>query len=43
MPYRHKDGSWRWFEYTAKNLLGDPGVQGIVVNARDIHERERSR
>jgi len=42
MTYRYKDGSWRWFEYTAKNLLGDPGVQGIVVNARDIHERKNA-
>jgi two-component system, sensor histidine kinase and response regulator len=38
--YRHKDGSWMWFEYTGKNLLDDPGVHAIVVNARDIHERK---
>jgi two-component system, sensor histidine kinase and response regulator len=38
--YRHEDGSWMWFEYTGKNLLDDPGVHAIVVNARDIHERK---
>lgn len=33
---RHRDGSWRLWEVKAKNLLGDPIVQGIVINARDI-------
>ena len=36
---RHADGSWRWLEATAKNLLGDPAVGGIVVNYRDVTER----
>ncbi len=34
--YRHKDGSWRWLEATATNLLADPVVAAIVVNYRDI-------
>jgi len=37
---RHQDGSWRWTEGAAKNLLGEPGVQAIVVNYRDITERK---
>ncbi|HEY7600776.1 MAG TPA: PAS domain S-box protein, partial [Candidatus Limnocylindrales bacterium] len=36
---RHSDGSWRWLTGTAKNLLDDPAVGGIVVNYRDITER----
>jgi len=36
---RHKDGSWQWMEGTATNLLNEPSVQAIVINARDITER----
>lgn len=39
----HGDGSWRWMEIAATNLLSDPAVQGIVVNIRDVtmrHELE---
>jgi PAS domain S-box-containing protein len=32
----HKDGSWRWLESVATNLLADPAVGAIVVNYRDI-------
>ena len=34
---RHEDGSWRWLEFTASNLLGDPAVDGIVLNLSLIH------
>jgi PAS domain S-box-containing protein len=37
---QHKDGSWRWIECTARNLLHDPSVQAVVVNFRDITERK---
>jgi len=37
--YRHADGAWRTLEGVATNLLDDPGVGGIVVNARDVTER----
>ena len=33
---RHRDGSWRTFEVRSHNLLNDPYVEGVVVNARDI-------
>ncbi|MCF2487533.1 PAS domain S-box protein [Dyadobacter sp. CY347] len=37
---RHKDGGWRWIEATITNLLGDPAVNGIVDNFRDITDRK---
>ncbi len=37
---RHKDGSWRWVEIAATNLLAEPAVRGVVVNFRDITERK---
>lgn len=36
---RHKDGSWRWIDGNAINLLDDPSVAAIVANYRDITER----
>jgi diguanylate cyclase (GGDEF)-like protein/PAS domain S-box-containing protein len=36
---RHADGSWRYIEITANNLLHDQSIGGIVFNARDITER----
>ena len=39
---QHADGSWRSIEALANNLLADPAVAGIVVNARDITERTRA-
>ena len=39
----HKDGSWRWVEMTGTNLLAEPDVQAIVINLRDVTERERAR
>jgi diguanylate cyclase (GGDEF)-like protein/PAS domain S-box-containing protein len=32
------DGTTRWIEMAASNLLDDPAVRGIVANARDITE-----
>ena len=37
---RHRDGSWRWLELVGTNLLTDPRVGGVVVNARDITDRK---
>jgi len=39
--YRRPDGSWIFVEATATNLLDNPAVRGIVINARDISERKR--
>ena len=35
----HSDGSWRWLEAIANNLLDEPAVGGIVVHARDVTEQ----
>src|SRR3954470_24136328 len=37
---RHRDGSHRWLEITASNLLDDPAVGALVINLRDITERK---
>jgi signal transduction histidine kinase/ActR/RegA family two-component response regulator len=37
--YRHKDASWRIFDGTMMNLLDVPGVEGLVVNLRDVTEQ----
>ncbi len=36
---RDKRGSWRHLEAVGENLLRDPAVGGIVINARDVTER----
>lgn len=38
---RHADGGIRTFETQITNLLDDPAIQGLVVNARDITERKK--
>jgi PAS domain S-box-containing protein len=35
-----RDGSWKWIEYTASNLLDEPSVGAVVMNFRDISERK---
>jgi two-component system, cell cycle sensor histidine kinase and response regulator CckA len=37
--YRHKDGSWRVFDAALSNTLDVPGVEGIVVNLRDVTQQ----
>lgn len=38
--FRHKDGSWRHLEGVGRNLLDDPLINAVVVNARDVSERK---
>jgi len=38
----HKDGTWRWLEYSVTDLRDDPSVRGYVVVARDITERKNA-
>ena len=40
--FRHADGTWRWFEVVAENLLDEPEVAGVVVHFRDITDRKRA-
>ncbi len=37
--YLCKDGSYKPVELTAKNLVNDPSINGILLNYRDITER----
>jgi diguanylate cyclase (GGDEF)-like protein/PAS domain S-box-containing protein len=37
----HADGSWRWIEISATNLLSDSNVAGIVLNYRDVTDRKQ--
>ena len=39
---RHRDGSWRWLEGIANNMLDDPGVRGVVFNHRDVTDRKQA-
>ncbi|MGB8212421.1 MAG: PAS domain S-box protein [Anaerolineales bacterium] len=39
---QHKDGSWRWLEATATNLLGETAVNAIVLNLHDVTERKKA-
>jgi len=39
---RHKDGTWRWLESSAQNLLDNVNVQAIVVTSRDVTQRKRA-
>lgn len=38
--FQDSDGQWHILECTVSNLLDHPAIQGIVVNARDVTERE---
>ncbi len=44
LEYRLSDnhGNWRWIESTARNLLDDDTVNGIVMNSRDTTDRQRA-
>ncbi len=37
---RHQDGSWRLIRNTARNLLADPAVGGIVINLHDVTDEK---
>lgn len=38
--YQCKDGSYKWIEFTAVNLLHDPDIMGILGNYHDICDRK---
>jgi two-component system cell cycle sensor histidine kinase/response regulator CckA len=37
--YRHRDGSWRIFDIAVNNLTEVPGVEGLLVNMRDVTQQ----
>ena len=39
---KHHDGTWRWTEATAANMLDEPNIRAIVINYRDISERKQA-
>ena len=40
--FSRQDGSWRLVEGMARNLLDDPAVKGVVINARDVTLQRRT-
>jgi diguanylate cyclase (GGDEF)-like protein/PAS domain S-box-containing protein len=38
--FRHADGRWCDVETVAENRFGDPAIEGLVLNMRDISERK---
>ena len=38
--FRHKDGSWRYFESIAHLISGVHGRPAVIVNSRDVTDRE---
>ncbi len=39
---KHSDGSWRWVEAAATNLLEKPGIKALVINYHDITEHKQN-
>jgi two-component system cell cycle sensor histidine kinase/response regulator CckA len=39
---RGKTGEWHFLDITARNLLDDPIVSGIVINSRDVTEQKQA-
>jgi PAS domain S-box-containing protein len=39
--FRHRDGSWRTISAMGKALPPETGVQGAIINARDVTERRQ--
>jgi len=39
---QHKDGTWRFIEAIGTNQLDNPAIHGIVVNTRDVTDREQA-
>jgi len=37
---RHADGTWRWHEIIARNMIEHPAVRAVVSHQRDITERK---
>lgn len=40
--FKHKNGSWLYVESIGNNLLHVPGIEGIVINSRDITDRKEA-
>jgi two-component system cell cycle sensor histidine kinase/response regulator CckA len=40
--YQKADNTWVYLEALGSNQYGNPGIQGVVITARDITERKRA-
>jgi len=40
--YQCKNGSYKWMEFTAVNLVHDPDIAGVLLNYHDITKRRRA-
>lgn len=40
--FRHRNGGWVYVESVGNNLLHEPGIEGIVINSRDITDRKEA-
>ncbi len=40
--YLCKDGTYKWIEFTARNLLHEPSIKGILLNYHDISDRKKA-
>jgi len=38
--FKAVDGSWRWMEAVTTNLLDEPAVRALIVNARDVSSKK---
>lgn len=39
---KHADGTWRWVEATATNMLHDPNIGAIVINHHDVTDHKQA-
>lgn len=39
---RHRNGMWRNFEAVTRNLLAEEAIDGIVINCRDVTDRQQA-
>lgn len=42
LRFRHADGSWRVLQVVGQNLVGNPAVNGLVLNSRDITDQREA-
>ncbi len=40
---KHSNGSYRLFEFSFTNLIHNPAINGIVINARDVTEKAKAK
>ena len=40
--YRTQSGKYIWMEGQGRNMINDPAIKGIVLNARDITEKKKA-